>query len=202
MVKPAALKPVSAAPSTGPVSPKYGASVAKSATAAAAKPAATAAAAKPAAASAAKPAAVVAKPAASTTATSSKSPAAVANKNAAVVKPVAAEAPSAKKPAAAAAAMPTAAAAPAGAASAGKPSWEVNEGALAKATTTYSYDQLKDFKERAMQKFTNHLELDGGKLETYLSDADFASVFKCTRAEFYTQPKWKQTAKKKEAFLF
>lgn len=39
-------------------------------------------------------------------------------------------------------------------------------------------------------------------LEQYLSDEDFESVFKMSKAKFEEQPKWKQIAMKKDANLF
>ncbi|XP_063932303.1 cysteine and glycine-rich protein 2-like [Zophobas morio] len=44
--------------------------------------------------------------------------------------------------------------------------------------------------------------VDITKLESYLSDADFHATFKCTRAEFFKHPKWKQEQLKKSARLF
>jgi hypothetical protein len=38
--------------------------------------------------------------------------------------------------------------------------------------------------------------------ELYLSDADFASVFKMARTAFEALPKWKRDAEKKKAGLF
>jgi len=40
--------------------------------------------------------------------------------------------------------------------------------------------------------------LDQSKLESYLSDADFKSLFKMTKAEFEKTPKWKKDNLKKE----
>ncbi|KAF0698850.1 hypothetical protein As57867_010487, partial [Aphanomyces stellatus] len=44
--------------------------------------------------------------------------------------------------------------------------------------------------------------IDLSRKESYLSDADFKTVFGQTRAEFDAMPKWKQQAKKKEVRLF
>jgi len=38
--------------------------------------------------------------------------------------------------------------------------------------------------------------------ELYLSDADFANVFKMARTAFEAMPKWKRDAEKKKAGLF
>jgi advillin len=40
------------------------------------------------------------------------------------------------------------------------------------------------------------------RAQTYLSDAEFATVMGYTRAEYSALPKWKQQAKKKEVGLF
>lgn len=44
--------------------------------------------------------------------------------------------------------------------------------------------------------------LDSTKLESYLSSKDFRRVFEMTKAEFYQQPRWRQTQLKKEKQLF
>jgi len=44
--------------------------------------------------------------------------------------------------------------------------------------------------------------LDRTKLETYLSDEEFETVFKSTRAQFAKLPVWKQKATKNELGLF
>jgi len=44
--------------------------------------------------------------------------------------------------------------------------------------------------------------IDTNKKEDYLSDADFASLFKVSRAEFERTPKWKKDKIKKELGLF
>lgn len=40
------------------------------------------------------------------------------------------------------------------------------------------------------------------KKETYLSDAEFATIFKMSKAEFAALPLWKREMKKKAAKLF
>jgi len=44
--------------------------------------------------------------------------------------------------------------------------------------------------------------LDQSKLESYLSDAEFKSLFSMTKAEFEKAPKWKKDSLKKEQQIF
>jgi len=44
-------------------------------------------------------------------------------------------------------------------------------------------------------------DLDGNKLETYLSDVDFVKSFGMTKAAFAGLPKWKQTDAKRKVGL-
>lgn len=61
------------------------------------------------------------------------------------------------------------------------------------ATGTYTYDQL----------VAGPIDgVDSARKQDYLNDADFAEVFKMTKAEFEALPKWKQQAQKKNAGLF
>jgi supervillin len=45
-------------------------------------------------------------------------------------------------------------------------------------------------------------DIDPIRLETYLTDVDFQTVFKLTRDQFYQLPQWKQVDAKKAAGLF
>jgi hypothetical protein len=44
--------------------------------------------------------------------------------------------------------------------------------------------------------------LDYSIREQFLSPADFESLFECTKEEFATWPKWKQTQAKRKAKMF
>jgi hypothetical protein len=44
--------------------------------------------------------------------------------------------------------------------------------------------------------------VDGGKLETYLSENEFFEVFEMTRKEFIKLPSWKQAQLKKTVYLY
>lgn len=44
--------------------------------------------------------------------------------------------------------------------------------------------------------------LDKTKLETYLSDAEFSSVFNLSRVAFYRLPEWKRNDLKRRVHLF
>ncbi|KAL6058812.1 proteasome regulatory particle base subunit rpn10, variant 2 [Balamuthia mandrillaris] len=65
-------------------------------------------------------------------------------------------------------------------------------GGAQQPTRTYSLEELKQ----------KPAELDGTKLETYLSDEDFARAFGMTKTEFYAQPVWKQKDMKAKLGLF
>ena len=58
----------------------------------------------------------------------------------------------------------------------------------------YTYEQLR----------TNDIpsEVDQTRKQDYLTDEDFQTALKMTRAEFNAMPAWKQNGKKKEAGLF
>ena len=45
-------------------------------------------------------------------------------------------------------------------------------------------------------------DVDAGKKELHLSDEEFQTVLKCTKAEFATKPMWKQVSLKKAAGLY
>ena len=66
--------------------------------------------------------------------------------------------------------------------------------ALAEYSKKYSYEDLKNR--------TIPSTVDQTKLEEYLEDADFATIFKMSRDEFSKLPGWKKQNKKKEAKLF
>jgi len=65
---------------------------------------------------------------------------------------------------------------------------------LAEYSRTYTYEELKAKPPPATCDATN--------LEHYLSDAEFATIFKVDRASFAAQPKWKRDNSKKAAGLF
>eukprot|EP00112_Aurelia_sp_Birch-Aquarium-sp1_P012577 Seg2645.3 transcript_id=Seg2645.3/GoldUCD/mRNA.D3Y31 product="Actin-binding LIM protein 1" protein_id=Seg2645.3/GoldUCD/D3Y31 len=66
-----------------------------------------------------------------------------------------------------------------------------------KASTTYPYHVLKSTNYK-MPK-----EIDRSRLEIYLSDEDFESIFNMERDDFYKQPAWKQRdLKKKKSHLW
>jgi len=90
---------------------------------------------------------------------------------------------------------PAAAAAAAAPAPAKKPAVleTVTQDSIGFAKGTFPYADLKD------KKVPN---IDMSKQEAYLSDAEFMTVFKVSKADFYKMPKWKQDAKKKEMTLF
>ena len=66
---------------------------------------------------------------------------------------------------------------------------------LREYTQTYSYEQLK-------QKETLPASVDKTKLEEYLSDEEFASVFGMSRADWLKVPAWKRGPIKKDKGLF
>tara|TARA_B110001452_G_C14858858_1_gene300098 strand:+ start:129 stop:296 length:168 start_codon:yes stop_codon:yes gene_type:complete len=45
-------------------------------------------------------------------------------------------------------------------------------------------------------------DVDKAKKELHLSDEEFETVFKCTKAEFAKKPIWKQQSLKKAAGLY
>jgi hypothetical protein len=61
----------------------------------------------------------------------------------------------------------------------------------------YSYEELKTLDITQLPP-----SLDPTQRELLLSDAEFESVFGCTKAEFAQLPKWKATKKKREVGLF
>ncbi|XP_015777986.1 PREDICTED: actin-binding LIM protein 2-like [Acropora digitifera] len=76
----------------------------------------------------------------------------------------------------------------------------------------YPYGEEFDMEENMPQVFlykdlvTTNYKLPAGvdktKLEAYLSEEEFEKVFSRTKDEFYSLPKWKQQARKKEVLLF
>jgi len=80
-------------------------------------------------------------------------------------------------------------------ASGGKaPALQSAASALADYSKKYSYEDLKNKNVPS--------SVDQANLENYLSDEDFAKVFKVSRKEFEGQPKWKRDGAKKAAKLF
>jgi len=65
-----------------------------------------------------------------------------------------------------------------------------------RAAMTYPYDILKS------NNYKMPKNIDKSRLETYLSDEDFQSIFKVDRENFYKQPVWKQRDMKKRVNLF
>jgi len=65
-------------------------------------------------------------------------------------------------------------------------------GFLDPATNKFTLDQL----------IAGVKDIDIGLKEQYLSDEEFAKIFKMDKAKFATQPKWKQTDEKKKNKLF
>lgn len=76
----------------------------------------------------------------------------------------------------------------------------------------YPYGEEFDMEDNMPQVFlykdlvTTNYRLPAGvdktKLEAYLSEEEFEKVFSRTKDEFYSLPKWKQQARKKEVLLF
>lgn len=50
--------------------------------------------------------------------------------------------------------------------------------------------------------FLHSSDVDASRLESYLSDAEFETVFKMSKAEFYAMPQWKRAKVLKVVDLF
>jgi len=80
-------------------------------------------------------------------------------------------------------------------ASGGKaPALQSAASALADYSKKYSYEDLKNKNVPS--------SVDQANLENYLNDDDFQKVFKTSRKDFESQPKWKKDGAKKAAKLF
>jgi hypothetical protein len=167
------------------------------------KPAAT----TPATTSTTVTATLAAKPAAATAAVAvTATPAAATATTTAQSKPAAITTTVPTKPAATVATKPTTSVTTTTVSPAPKPSGVVAKPVAGKPAAAGQQNVLSPAQQSIVDKMKSKSaadkSIDATKLETYLSDEEFAIVFEQSKSEYQKLPKWKQEAKKKSVGMF